>query len=174
MPRLLLVVALVAAGFGVWYFAIRDRGRGEPSAADIEAAHALNTRGVGLMEQFKYGEAVDTFREVVEKHPRWIPGRVNLAIAILNDSKGESDEIAPLLEGVLKDEPDHPHANYTLGILKRRRDDLAGAYQNFEAVLRVDPNDAYSWLQKGDCHPDGDDSPGRWSATGGHCKSIRI
>jgi FG-GAP-like repeat/ASPIC and UnbV len=160
VPRLLFVLALIAGGVCVWYFAIRERRPPVPQPPDQEGAYAANTRGVGLMERFEYAKAVDAFREVVQKHPRWVPGRVNLAIALLNHSKGASEEIATILESVLKDDPWNPHAHYTLGMLYRESEhDLTTAYQHFSAVLRVDPKDAYSWLQKGDCHPNGNDSP---------------
>jgi hypothetical protein len=38
------------------------------------------------MEQYEYRKAVDAFREVRERAPGWIPGSINLAIALLNDT----------------------------------------------------------------------------------------
>src|SRR5262245_879069 len=35
---------------------------------------------------------------------------------------------------------------------------LDQAYPDFDAVTRIDPNDAFSWLNKGVCHPKGEDS----------------
>ena len=115
VPRLLLVLALVGAAFAVWHFAIRDRAPAAPPVP--EEAYAANTMAVGLMEQFKYAEAADAFRDIVAKYPKWIPGRVNLAISLLHASEGQTDEIASILTGVLQDDPLNPYAHYTLGVL---------------------------------------------------------
>ena len=79
------------------------------------------------MEQFRAARAWRPFAGR-GKIPAWIPGRVNLAIAALERIEGRKREIALSSEGVLKDEPDQPHANYTLGILKKRPADLTGGF----------------------------------------------
>src|SRR5262245_1656397 len=152
LPAVLTLLLLAGGGFAAWYFLFRTK-------VDHEGAVAANNRGVGLMEQFKYEEAEAEFRDVVKKDPKWVPGRINLAIAIVNRSEGKNDEAIDLLQGVLNEEPDNPHANYTLGYLLKFRNNLAAAYPYFEAVLRTDPRDAHSWLLRGICHPDGEDSP---------------
>ncbi|MBO0697981.1 MAG: VCBS repeat-containing protein [Zavarzinella sp.] len=126
---------------------------------DPEGAIAANNRGVAYMERFEYGPAADLFREARKKDPDWLVPRINLAIALLNfDPPSHHDEVVELLTGVLKEHPDDPHANYTLGCLRKYQNNPEAAYPYFEAVLRVDPGDAHSWLYKGICHPDGEES----------------
>ena len=50
-------------------------------ARSVMTAHF---KGLGYMEQYKYAEAADCFREVRRLAPGWIPGSINLAIALLN------------------------------------------------------------------------------------------
>lgn len=153
-----LVVLLLVAGVGVWYFLTRDRKGGE-APVDLDGAVAANNRGVGSMEGFRYGSAVEAFREAVAKHPKWVVARINLAIGLLNyEQPAHHDELVELLTQVLREEPDNPHAHYVLGCLYKYRTDLAAAYPHFDAVTRIDPADAHSWTFKGWCHPAGDES----------------
>ncbi len=86
-------------------------------------------KGLGYMEQYEYPGAVNEFRKVHELAPGWIPGSINLAIALLNDSgvKAEEakkagggapppptnfDESLDLLAGVLDREADNPYAAF--------------------------------------------------------------
>ena len=43
-----------------------------------------------MMERYEYRAAAISFREVRKRAPGWIPGSINLAIALLNDSGSES------------------------------------------------------------------------------------
>jgi tetratricopeptide (TPR) repeat protein len=148
-----ILLLLVAVAFAAWHFFFRER-------PDREAAVAANNRGVGEMEQFHYAEAVDAFREAHEKDRKWTVARVNLAIALLNYKEPTHHaEVESLLIDVLKDEENNLHAHYTLGCLYKYHQRFADAYPHFEAVLSKDPNDAHSWLYKGICHPEGEDSP---------------
>src|SRR4051812_2176755 len=67
--------------------------RNEIPGDRLEAALEAHFRGVGFMEQYEYSKAVAEFRKVHELAPGWIPGAVNLAIALLNDT-GSQDEAA--------------------------------------------------------------------------------
>src|SRR5881296_1390335 len=50
----------------------------------LEKILSHHNRGVAWMEQFEPIKAGLEFRQVVKLAPKWIPGRVNLAIALLN------------------------------------------------------------------------------------------
>jgi hypothetical protein len=56
-----------------------------PPAA-LEEVMRAHLAGLGDMEQYKYEEAIKEFRRVHELAPGWIPGSINLAIALLNKS----------------------------------------------------------------------------------------
>ena len=49
-------------------------------------------RGLGAMERYEYAQAAEAFREVHQKAPGWIPGSINLAIALLNLGGEEAEK----------------------------------------------------------------------------------
>jgi tetratricopeptide (TPR) repeat protein len=131
----------------------------------LEAVMAAHFRGLGLMEQYEYARAVEHFRKVHEVAPGWIPGSINLAIALLNDSgmKEEAakksgggappptnfDEALTLLGGVLDREPDNPYAHFSRGVILMDQGNLAEAHRHFKRVTEIDPNDAAAWFWMG-------------------------
>jgi Tfp pilus assembly protein PilF len=150
------VVVFAAAGVAVWYVWLR-----KPTAKpDPVAAMQANLRGIGYMEQFDYPKAIREFEEVVRLDPDWLPGHVNLAIALLNTvDEDKLKRAIDIFRKVLTQDPDNPHAHYNLGIIyyyQNRREDAAA---EFEAVTRRDPNDAYAWFYRGLTAPDKDESP---------------
>src|SRR4051812_4302137 len=64
--------------------------RDEVPPAQLSAVVSSHYRGLGAMERYEYGDAVAAFREVHQKAPGWVPGSINLAIALLNKG-GEAD-----------------------------------------------------------------------------------
>src|SRR4051812_6203435 len=63
-------------------------------AKEIEESN----RGVGLMGQFEFDQALAIFAKLVEKHPKWLAMRVNLAMATLNrQQEGDSQRAMKLL-----------------------------------------------------------------------------
>ncbi len=113
----------------------------------------LNSVGVGHMEQFNYVEAETAFRAVVAKARKWPVGKINLAIALLNqsDNLDKLSEAKTILREVLEREPNDAHAHYCLAtILNYLNDDEA--IEHFEAVTRIDPADAHAWYNLGKCY----------------------
>ena len=56
-------------------------------------------RGVGLMEQYDYVEAVKAFEQAVDLVPKLIEARLNLAIALYNRcAKGDVEKASKLLK----------------------------------------------------------------------------
>ncbi|QEH32798.1 FG-GAP repeat protein [Aquisphaera giovannonii] len=128
--------------------------------AELDAVLAASYRGAGLMEQFEYAKASKEFREVRRRAPGWIPGSINLAIALLNMSgeeaeasksaggeapKGNFDEALELLREVLDRSPDNPHAHFCTGIILQQQGLLPEAYKHFSRVTQIDPLDAAAW-----------------------------
>ena len=150
----LLLILVVGAGiaFAAWrYF-----------RPDPDGAVRANNRGVGHMEQFAYVPAGAAFEEAVRLAPDWLPPRVNLGIALLNQAQDNPQALPraqAVFREVLKKDADNPHAHYCLGIIAFYQGRLGEAYPEFQAVNRIDPDDAFTWYHLGLSHPDGDDSP---------------
>ena len=156
--RVLLVIGLILiVGVVVWFGTFLKNGL---DAKRFEVAATANARGIGLMEQFDYLSAVVEFDKAVEAAPYWTPAKINLGIALLNTTTPENLQRAiDLFEGVIRQDPDNPHAHYSLGIILIYLNRITEAAPHFEAVTRIDPTDAHGWYQRGVTYPDKDDAP---------------
>jgi len=138
--------------------------KNEIPSDELEAVMAGHFKGLGHMERYKYRDAVSAFREVRRRAPGWIPGAINLAIALLNDEgvKAEAakkaganpatsnfDEALDLLADILDRDPNNPYAHYCRGIILEQQGRFADAYQHFKRVTEHDPNDAAAWYWMG-------------------------
>jgi tetratricopeptide (TPR) repeat protein len=124
-----LVVTLCVAGCG----------RSSTHDAKREQAYRINNVGVALLEQFKYPEAVDAFRQALAAHPALAIAHINLSIALFyaQDQQGaarEAAEAARLL-------PAAPEPHYVLGLLARSQNRATDAEREFEQVRRLVPGD---------------------------------
>src|SRR5262249_13652141 len=156
------LVVCAAAGYGVWHLL-------QPKP-DLVAIFQLNNRGVGHTEQFEYGKAVEAFEEVVKFAPDWLPGEINLGIALLNQAgamrSNSSEEKAAkegtyaraiaLFEGILAKAPRdswaRPYAHFCLGTILFEQAQWQKALINFETVTRLDPTDPFGWYRLGDTY----------------------
>ena len=123
--------------------------------------------GLGAMEQYEYRKAADAFGEVHQRAPGWVPGSINLAIALLNDTgtKAEDakkqgggagggtnfDEALALLNDVLGRDPENINAHYCRGIILEflGQGGTADAHKDFKFVTDHDPADGHAWLKFG-------------------------
>lgn len=139
-----ILVACVIAGGGVWFFFLRE------PPLDMTAIAEHNNRGLGLLERFEYAEAASAFEKVGELAPRWVPGKINLGIALLNTNTPENlDRARRLFEDLLRDKSDDPHAHFCLAIILRQQGSIENAQEHFRAVLKRDPADASTWFWLG-------------------------
>jgi tetratricopeptide (TPR) repeat protein len=156
----LLIAGLFLAGllFAGWYFWWGTRP--DP----VAAAHA-NVRGIGYMEQFEYEDAVREFEEVVRLDPGWLPGQINLGIALLNNPDKKLDPNEPdrpenrevnlrralgVFQKVLEIDPKNPYAHHCIGIIILYQGrQLEKAVPHFKAVTEIDPKDAFAWYLLG-------------------------
>ena len=111
------------------------------------------------MEQFEYQRACEAFEEAVKLAPDWTPAKINLGIALLNRGKDghRTGQGLALFKQVLDKNPDDPHRTTAPGssITTAASD---AARPHFEAVTRIDPNDAHAWYYRGMSILDHDDS----------------
>jgi hypothetical protein len=115
---------------------------------DWRAVFLANNRGIGFMEQYHFQEAQAAFEEVVRLAPDWLPGRINLGIALMNQGGFQPPSLQQALDTfteILVRDTDNLPAHYCLGILSRHLRDPRPAIDHFVAVLRGDPGDASSW-----------------------------
>jgi tetratricopeptide (TPR) repeat protein len=139
-----LIVLLAMVGGGLCWWWLRP--------VDWEAVYSQNNRAIAIMDGFHYLEAIPEFEKVVQMAPDWPAGHINLGIALLNagnDDPSLLPRCREVFEKVLRRDPDNPHAHFCLGILLMHQKDGAEAIRHFEAVLKNDANDAFSWYWLG-------------------------
>src|SRR5262245_28985661 len=128
----LAVVLLGAAGFGVWWWKLKKPDRVEvvsdkkrTKKADMVKVLQANNRGIGRMEQFEYEKAARIFEEVVALAPDWLPGKINLGIALMNSGGSEQTQLKSRRKArqffgeVLEQDRNNSYAHFCLGILIR-------------------------------------------------------
>ena len=167
MRRIILVVALTAFALAGCRqnesepAATARSDSAEATAAPVQPAEKISpelidriigpfNKGVALMDQYRPVEAVEAFEEVARVASDWIPGRLNLGIALLNSQSDEGYARAEEeLKWVINKVPDDPYAHYALGMLLRHLTRFDEAQTQFEAVLTIDPEDADAHYQLG-------------------------
>jgi tetratricopeptide (TPR) repeat protein len=118
------------------------------------------------MERYEYGDAAKAFRRAVELAPDSNPSKINLAIALLNDTGSRSEEekkgsptagdsganfkeALTLLDEVVAREPENLYAHYCRGVILQYNGQMAEANAEFKYVVDHDPADAHSWFRYG-------------------------
>lgn len=104
-----------------------------------EEAYRANNIGVALLEQFKYKEAADAFKQALQLDPRLALARINLGIALYNlpDLTGAERETL----SASATSPAAPQPYYVLGLVAKRQNRPEDALAQFQRVLKIDPND---------------------------------
>ena len=145
-----------------------DPVRNEIPVGAAEAVMTDHFQGLGHMERYEYDQAASAFRAVHERAPGWVPGSVNLAIALLNQTGEESEharkagggnaeatkktrfeQALELLDEVLGREPENLHAHFCRGIILEYLGELRRAHEDFATVVKHDPNDGHAWYEFG-------------------------
>ncbi len=145
------------------------RLQNEIPTRELASVMAAHYQGLGHMERYEYREAAEAFRDVHKRAPGWIPGSINLAIALLNDSGVKAEEAKKtgvtatidnfgesleLLAGVLRRDPNNPFAHFCRGIVLEQQGNFAEAHKHFKRVTEIDPTDAAAWYWMGCTIPD--------------------
>jgi hypothetical protein len=90
-----VVLSLAAAACG----GDKEKASGLTPAEALTAV-SLENRGIAALERYDYPDAVPPLREAVRIVPAWIPGRFNLALALIHASHGAaSDQPVPPAAG---------------------------------------------------------------------------
>jgi tetratricopeptide (TPR) repeat protein len=116
-------------------------------APSKEDAYRLNNIGVALLEQFKYKEAVDAFRQALKVEPKLRLVQINLSIALFNlpdlPAAAREAQVATTLA------PNSPQPSYILGLIAKTQSRPDEAVVQFQRVLKIDPNDVGSNINLG-------------------------
>ncbi|MBN2370210.1 MAG: VCBS repeat-containing protein [Vicinamibacteria bacterium] len=149
--RLLLALMItIALGGAAIVPAAPEATSKKPSGESIEAAHRANNRGVALLEQFAYAQAVEVFREALALDPTLTIARINLAIALLN----LPDLPAAVAEArrAVETSPSFPNAHYIAALSARAENRVEDAINEFRRVLAFDPEDIGAIVNLGQLH----------------------
>jgi Flp pilus assembly protein TadD len=142
-PKFLSIPALLLLAAVVVTVALASKARIASRAAESDGPVAeilyLNNRGVALLDQYKFKEAAEQFRRIIEIEPRVLPAHVNLGIAYFYDQ--QYDSAMASLKKVREMDPDNIRAHFVLGLIFRNQDEVEKAIEAFEAVNRLDPRD---------------------------------
>jgi len=131
------VLALVAIlGSGIALMASTSLTGLDSRSAEIVLA---NNRGVALLDQYKFKEAIQEFQKALALDDSILPLRVNLGIANFYDQKYEAAIEA--FQKVLEVDPKQIHSLYVLGLIYRNQDEVDKAIQAFSDVHNQDPRD---------------------------------
>jgi tetratricopeptide (TPR) repeat protein len=169
---MLSLTLLVGGGLLAWKFwKPKDGTTEEKREADMERAMEVNIRGIGHMERFDYDSAGDAFEQVRKLAPDWVPGRINLALARLNEAgkiqpdggdlskkrEVRFEEAIEIYKEILEQETEKrwlTYAHYGLGLIYYTRadigrDDLDNARLHLGKALELDPLDAHTQYRFG-------------------------
>ncbi|MDT7540226.1 MAG: hypothetical protein QOE33_130 [Acidobacteriota bacterium] len=134
-----LLISLAAASTFITKTSARLPAQTTPAPASREDAYRANNIGVALLEQFKYREGADSFRQALQLDPHLSLARINLAIALYNlpDAPGAQREAQAAAAAA----PDAPQAPYILALLAKSQSRTDDAIAAFQRVLKIDPAD---------------------------------
>ena len=110
------------------------------SQAPEDEAAARMSRGVALLEQFRFSDAAVEFGRVVELRPGSAAAHVNLGIAWFNERDFPAARASFARARDLA--PDDLHALYNLGLIEKLEGNTEAALSAFERVGAADPDDS--------------------------------
>jgi cytochrome c-type biogenesis protein CcmH/NrfG len=104
-----------------------------------EDAYRANNIGVARLEQADFAAATEAFRRALSIDPSLAIARLNLGIALFNESSRE--EALVELQAARRALTDLPHPAYVLGLIARTENRPEDAIEAFTSVLKLDPLD---------------------------------
>lgn len=117
----------------------------QPAGPSLRVVTEMN-RGVSLMGQYLYGDAVKAFEDVLKDAPELTEARINLAIALFNRNRQEDLAAAEkTLKEVLTKEPANVRALYFQAIVLQHIGKAEEAIPCLTTVLKERPEDGAAW-----------------------------
>ncbi len=119
-------------------------------AAFSDEASTRMSRGVALLEQFRFSDAATEFQQVARLRPDAADAHINLGIAWFNERDFAAAR-ASLLRA-LEVDPENLHAHYNLGLIDKLEGNTAAALESFRRVAAGDPDDSMTQYYLGATH----------------------
>lgn len=104
-------------------------------------SNSHNNRGVLLMNQGRYHEAVEEFLAALESNPQFLVARINMGRSYM--FQGDSNEALEVFEEVLRRDPTSQEVENSVGNIYMERGDLARAEKHFLRAREIEPNDTH-------------------------------
>jgi Tfp pilus assembly protein PilF len=122
-----------------------------PDAASVrEDAYRANNVGVGMLEQYRYDDAIAAFRRALETDPGLVIARINLAIALFYSPDLESARKEA--EAAVAAAPKMPQSHYATALVAKGQNRLDDAIAAFQQVLALDPADVGASVNLGQAY----------------------
>jgi len=123
----------------------------------VNAPQRLVARGAELERGGRLAEACDAYRAAIEADPRYVPGFLNLGVAL--EALGLESDAERAYRAALAIEPANPFAAFNLGKLAFGRAQLAEAQSRLDAALRAKPDFAEAQVVLAAVHEARGDAP---------------
>lgn len=107
----------------------------------------MNNRGVALLEQFDYTEAVRTFRRALEIDPQLGLAHTNLSIGLYYAA--DIDGALREAQAAVRLTPTAPQPHYLLGLIAKSQNRVDEAIAEFQRVRAIDPHDVGTQISLG-------------------------
>jgi len=96
--------------------------------------------GVNSLQQGKYGDAVEKFKQALARDPHCAPAQINLGMALIH--LGKFDEAQPVLITATKEHPNEAEGWLNLGTSYQSTGKIAESLQCMRQFLKLAPNNA--------------------------------
>jgi len=100
----------------------------------------LNNLGVAYLNQGRVNDALDSFRQALQRNPPLVAARLNEGIALIQAQR--LAEARDALLDATRRQPQNARAWYNLGLAYRTLGESDSAVDAFEHVAQIDPSDA--------------------------------
>ncbi len=117
------------------------------AAPPADEAATRMSRGVALLEQFRFADAAVEFQRVAELRPHSADAHVNLGIAWFNERDFAAARAS--FRRARELDPGSPHAHYNLGLIDKLEGNTDDARAAFARVAEMNPDDSMTWYYLG-------------------------
>ena len=107
------------------------------SPADAARLVELQNRGIGLLERFDYGQAVEALEQAHAIAPDWNVARLHLALACLHAGAETRGKARTMMDELVRDDPENVRALFGAGILAENAGEAEVALPLFRRAYQL-------------------------------------